>query len=334
MKTLKCIKDNDVRAFFIVGPTCSGKTAVAQHLAENLGFDILSADSMLVYKGMDIGTAKPSPAERSRARYHGIDVVEPSESFSAAMYQELALDALSQAASNGRAVIVAGGTGLYIRSIIDGLSPYTPADPALRREAEQLLREQGVAALQEWLRRENSEMLNSLQDRMNPRRLVRALEMTQAGVAQRGRQWRSADELPPIPGLRFAPAQLLARIEKRAQEMFASGLLNEVERLLASGFETAPTARQAIGYAEAVACISGICSTEQAIERTIVRTRQLVKRQNTWFRRQAKVEWLDCDESMTVANIAVLVKEHWTAYGPTPVIGQTSNAVDNGPTKQ
>ncbi len=326
MKTSRCTKDDGVCAFFIVGSTCSGKTAVAQRLAENLGFDILSADSMLVYKGMDIGTAKPSPAERSRARYHGIDVVEPGEPFSAAMYRELALDALLQADSNGRAVIVAGGTGLYIRSLIDGLSPHAPADPVLRREAKQVLREQGVAGLQEWLRRENSEILDSLPDKMNPRRLVRALEMERAGVARRERQWRSAAELPPIPGLRFPREQLLARIEKRARDMFEGGLLDEVERLLESRFDSAPTARQAIGYAEAVDCIRGILGVEEAIERTIVRTRQLAKRQNTWFRRQANVEWLECDESMTIADMAAMVEEHWTSHGPTPI--NASNAVD------
>ncbi len=319
MKLSNSMKEDVFSAFFIIGPTCSGKTAVAQLIAEAEGFDILSADSMLVYKGMDIGTAKPGAAELARVRYRGIDVAEPGDSFSVAMYRNIALDAFSEAASSGRRLIVAGGTGLYIRSILDGLSPRAPADPVLRLKAENILHERGVAGLQEWLRRENRNLLDSLPDKMNPRRLVRALEMTRGSRAPDSARWRNATAGPLIPGLRFPSEQLRDRIEKRTRAMFQEGLLDEVARLLAMGFDAAPTARQAIGYAEAVACTRGILTLEQAIERTIIRTRQLVKKQNTWFRRQSNVHWIECDNSMSPSVIARLVSEYWKANGPTPV---------------
>ncbi len=306
-------------AFFLVGPTCVGKTAVAQWIAERGDFDILSADSMLVYRGMDIGTAKPGAVEQSRARYWGIDLVTPQERFSVGMYRDVALEAIESVVSVGRKMIVTGGTGLYIKSLIDGLSRRGPTDMAVRLKGERMLKEKGVESVQEWLKATDRAMYESLHDKKNPRRLIRALERSIAGDISNGGHWRRADAGPPIAGLSLPSKQLHERIERRVRDMYSGGLIEEVERLLGQGFDSAPTARQAIGYAEAVDCVKGRCSMDEAIEKTIVRTRRLVKRQNTWFRHQANVHWLHGDVSMSIARIADKVLEYWDATGPTRI---------------
>lgn len=293
---------------------------MAQWIAERAGADILSADSMLVYRGMDIGTAKPGVAERSRVRHWGIDLVDPWESFSAAAYRKAAMAAIDSATCAGRKVIVVGGTGLYIKVLVDGIADGPAANAAIRSRAQRVLSEFGVEAIEEWLKSENKALYDALADKRNPRRLIRALERAHEG-ALGGVEWRPAGAGPLIPGLRFPPAQLARRIERRARRMFDGGLLEEVERLLTAGLDSAPTARHAIGYAEAIDCIRRHCSIDEAVAKTVVRTRQLAKRQNTWFRGQANVQWLDCDESMQMAEVAEMVRAVWKRTGPTPLTG-------------
>lgn len=308
------------RAFFLVGATASGKSAVAQYLAEQCLADILAADAMQVYRGMDIGTAKPTAAERARVRYFGLDLVEPHEFFSAGAYRQAALQALQEATARGRPLIVVGGTGLYIKSLTSGLSPAVPRQEAVRLQAERLLAEEGLLALQEYLERIAPERFAALSDKKNPRRIIRALETALSGQTTLARNWPSAKSATPIPGLMWSAGELYARIQQRAKAMFAGGLLNEVERLLHSGIELGATARKAIGYAEAASCLRKQCSLEEAIERTALRTRQLAKRQMTWFRHQCNVAWLAVDDTMTVPEIARDVLAHWLEQGPTPIV--------------
>lgn len=310
---------NHPGAFFLVGPTCVGKTAVAQRIAERGDFDILSADSMLVYRGMDIGTAKPGVAEQSKVRYWGIDLVTPQEPFSVGTYREFALRAIESVISSGRKMIVTGGTGLYVKSLIDGLATRGPTNNEIRLKGECLLREKGVESLQEWLKAEDRTLYESLPDKRNPRRLIRALERLDAGCMSNDEHLKRGDAGPCIPGLSLPSDQLHERIERRVRDMYLGGLMGEVERLIEQGFESAPTARHAIGYAEAVDCVKGLCSMEDAIEKTITRTRQLVRRQNTWFRHQANVHWLHGDVSMSIAQTANKVLEYWQATGPTRI---------------
>jgi len=312
---------SDRQAWFLVGPTASGKSAVAQYLAEQWSGDILSADAMLVYIGMDIGTAKPTAAERARVRYYGLDLVEPREPFSAGAYRLAALQAVRDTRARSRPLIVVGGTGLYIKTLIDGLAPSSPRDSAIREEAERRLAAEGIGALQAWLRQVAPARYLSLADAKNPRRLIRALETALSGEASAAGNWRAAQNSPRILGLKWSLPQLYDRIQSRVQAMFAGGLLTEVERLLQAGFEQAPTASHAIGYAEAIAYLRAQCSLAEAMAATAVRTRQLAKRQMTWFRHQCNVEWLAVNAAMTTAEIAGAVRAYWQKHGPTPVAG-------------
>lgn len=312
---------SDPRAWFLVGPTASGKSAVAQYLAEQWPSDILSADAMLVYIGMDIGTAKPTVAERERVRYYCLDLVEPREPFSAGAYRLAALQAVQDSHARSRPLIVVGGTGLYIKSLTDGLALRAPRQEAIRKEAERRLAAEGIGALRAWLNKVDPERYASLADPKNPRRLMRALETALTGEAPAHGNWRVARASPRIPGLMWSLPQLYDRIQGRVQAMFAGGLLTEVERLLQTGFEQAPTASHAIGYAEAAAYLRSQCSLEDAMNKTVVRSRQLAKRQMTWFRHQCNVEWLAVDAAMTTADIAGVVRAYWQAHGPTPVVG-------------
>ncbi len=314
-------QQTELRAFFLVGPTAAGKTAVAHRIAEEHGFDILSADSMQVYRGMDIGTAKPTAGERGCVRYQGLDLVSLEEPFSVGDYRAAALQAVRAADAVHRRVIVTGGTGLYIKSLTDGLAARPPRDTAIRSRAECLLAEQGIAALQEWLTRLDPARAHSLADPQNPRRLIRAIELAESGEVFADKTWMAARTGPRIPGLMLPLEKLYASIETRVHTMYAGGLIEEVQGLLDQGLATAPTAAQAIGYAEAIAYLNGRFTREEAIAKTILRTRRLAKRQLTWLRHQANVEWLMIDTNMPVADRARKVLDHWQVHGPTPIVG-------------
>ncbi|HOW97866.1 MAG TPA: tRNA (adenosine(37)-N6)-dimethylallyltransferase MiaA [Kiritimatiellia bacterium] len=297
-------------AWFLVGPTAAGKSAVAQYLAEREGLDILSADSMLVYRGMDVGTDKPTADERSRVRYWGLDLVEPAEPFSVGRFLEAAREAFRAAAAR---VIVAGGTGLYVKGLVEGLDAAPPADPDLRKRLSEL----DVAGLQEELRRRDPARLESLADPRNPRRLIRAIELAECGA----RGVRPAREPgAPLVGLKPEPARWRARIAERVTRMFEGGLLDEARRLRERGDALSGTARHAIGYAEAFAALDGTLTVGQAREQAVRRTWQLARRQMTWFRHQVRVEWIDHDFSEPVARLADRVWAAWRKHGPNPVI--------------
>jgi len=291
-------------AFFLVGATASGKSAVAQYIAERKGQLIVSADSMNVYKGMNIGTAKPCFAERKKVDYAGIDIIDPTEKFSVAAW----LKAVRPAFESGREIIVAGGTGLYIKCLTEGFDDVPPENSALRAELEKL----DFQTLEK--RAQSSDLYQTLplDDRKNPRRLIRILEKKETISGK----WNSGPK-PKIVGLHVDRNELHLRIEKRVDAMYAAGLLDEAKELLK--LELSSTALQAIGYAEAFAVLQNKMTLKEAKERTVIRTRQLAKRQITWFRNQHNVAWIDITGFSDIGKIADKVSSAWKKYGQTPV---------------
>lgn len=294
-------------AHFLVGTTASGKSAVAQYLAERDGRLIVSADSMNLYRGMDIGTAKPAAADQSSVDYIGIDLAEPTEKFSVANY----LDAVRPAFESGREIIVAGGTGLYVKCLTEGFDDVPPENSALRAELEVL----DFPALQQRAQTDAAELYSKLteDDRQNPRRLIRILEKE----VPTEKKWNSNPK-PTLVGLRVERAVLHQRIEQRVEQMYAAGLLDEARELIK--LDLSQTALQAIGYAEAFAVLNHEMTLEEAKEKTIIRTRQLAKRQMTWFRNQLHVEWVDVADFQGVEPLAEAVSHAWKKHGATPVV--------------
>lgn len=302
--------------FFLVGPTAVGKTAVAHVLAGRLALPVLSADSMMVYRHMDLGTAKPTRAELETHRYAGIDLTDPDRDFSVAEY----LRAVS--ARSERHWIVCGGTGLYVRCLTEGLREIPAASDAIRARADELLAAGGVEALQAELERVAPGRLAALADPKNPRRLVRALEEASSpGAAAPGAapgEWKRREEPRPVlVGLRMDKAALERRIRSRVARMYADGLLREAASLRGRFERLSKTALQAIGYAEAFAVLDGKLDERGAMELTAVRSRQLAKKQMTWFRRQHVVEWVEVGEGDPLEKTADDVLACWKKHGPT-----------------
>jgi tRNA dimethylallyltransferase len=294
-----------------VGATASGKSGIAQYIAEREGQLIVSADSMNLYRGMDIGTAKPTIAEREKADYTGFDLADPTEKFNVAAY----LNAVRPAFESGREIIVAGGTGLYVKCLTEGFDDVAPENSALRTELEAL----GFEALEKRAKSEAAELYEALteDDQHNPRRLVRILEKVCGGTTPPlSGAWNSKPK-PTLVGLHVERRVLLQRIEKRVAQMYAVGLLDEARELIK--LDLSQTALQAIGYAEAFAVLNNEMTLEQAQEKTIIRTRQLAKRQMTWFRNQLNIEWIDTADYPTTEKLAGAVKSAWQKHGATPV---------------
>jgi tRNA dimethylallyltransferase len=299
---------NTHSAHYIVGPTASGKSDLAHAIARDRGWRVLSADSMNIYRGMDVGTAKPSGDMRSEVSYLGVDLATPDESFSVSAYIESLRDMLS----NPEPLLVCGGTGLYLKALSEGLDSGPAPDGEKRREYEQRLESEGVESLQGELRSRSPQALDALEDPDNPRRLIRALERLDTGHPDAG-NWGAGDP-GLIAGIRVPREVLHQRIEARATRMFASGLLEEVQGLLDSGTSFSPTAAQAIGYREALGVLDGRLSRDEAVEQTALRTRQLVKKQLTWFRNKMEITWVDWDGQEAAGALAEKFTKLWAQH--------------------
>ncbi len=282
---------------FLVGPTAVGKSSVALTLAESLGAEIVSADSVQVYRGMDIGTAKPTPEERIRVRHHLIDVVDVSEKYDAARFRRDGLAAMKSIVDRGKRPLVVGGSGMYVRALLQGLADLPPADPEIRRSLEDRLDREGADALHERLRRVDPVSAASIDPR-NARRLIRALEVyeqTGRPFSSWKRQWGEAAR-GLVFGLSRDRGDLAERIHRRVDAMFDLGLVEEVRELAGRGLRRNPSAARAVGYRQVLAMLDGEIPPAEAPEAVKSATRALARRQLTWFRHQISVEWIPLDE--------------------------------------
>ncbi len=301
------------KIYVLLGPTAAGKSAVAMEIARHCGCEIISMDSMQVYRGMDIGTAKPSPAEQREIPHHLIDLREPWEDFSTAEYVGLADAAISRVAANGGIALLVGGSALYLKSLLHGIVEGGKADWALRRRIRAEAARQGSPALHRRL----AALDPARAARIHPndlRRIERALEIhekTGRPPSELARQWARAGSRydAEMVGLDLPRALQMERINARVDRMLADGWLVEV-RGLAGGAGLGRTASQALGYGELARVASGEIALEEAIERIKARTRQFAKRQMTWFRGfGASVEWLRVSEADRPDTLAVRVMD-------------------------
>lgn len=280
----------------IVGPTASGKSELAMALAPLLDAEIVVADSRQVYRGMDVGTAKPSTADRSRVPHHLLDMVDPDEPFSVADWTRAARDAVAEVAARGRMPLLVGGTGLYISSLVDGHDYASqPHSPQKRASLAAELETGGSERLVERLRRLAPEVA-ARTDLRNPRRLLRALERVELGARAGGQRAMPYPGPLAMVGLSRPRELLYRRIDARVAAFFAGGLLDEAARLLAAGVSPHAAPMTGHGYREAVRHLEGEWSLQEAQQVTARRTRQYAKRQLTWFRPDRRIVWLHAGE--------------------------------------
>jgi len=285
----------DPRLIVLVGPTASGKTALSLQLAEHLNGEIISCDSVAIYQDMELGTAKPSAAERRQIPHHMLDVVPPTVEYTAGDYVRAARAAIQDIASRGKTPIIAGGTGLYLRALIDGLSPVPQRDEALRDRLRAAVARRGTAILHRALRRLDPEAATKIHANDQPK-LIRAIEVSVLKGQPMTQSW--TDQKPqPLTGFHIiqfglAPdrAALYSRINTRCEAMFQQGLVEETRALLE---KYGPTrALQSLGYAEAQAVLHGELTEPEAIAQAQQGHRNYSKRQGTWFRKDPRIHWL------------------------------------------
>lgn len=301
-------------AIFVMGPTASGKTALAVELAEHFPVDIISVDSALVYRGMDIGTAKPEPEVLARAPHRLIDICDPAEAYSVARFRKDALREMADISQRGRIPLLVGGTMLYYRALQHGLSPLPEADPALRAALEQRMARQGLADLHEQLTRVDPAAAARIHAN-DPQRVLRALEVWElTGRSLTDLQQEQTGEAMPYRAIKLirAPIErriLHDRIAERFRQMLLQGFEDEVRALFQRG-GLAPDmpSMRSVGYRQMLAYILGESSYEEMQEKGIAATRQLAKRQLTWLRKEEDGHWLH-DETGGILENAMLVVE-------------------------
>ncbi len=296
-----------MKVYFLLGCTAGGKGAAGRELARRIGARILSVDSMKVYRRMDIGTAKPSVELRTEIPHYGIDIVEPSESFSVARYVTFADRAIDQIHAADSIPLAVGGTSLYSKALSEGLFESPAADPAFRKALKARARQEGLSSLHAELAGIDAEAARRIHPN-DEKRIVRAMEvyqLTGKPISQLQTQWdaeRKRYECVFL-GLRRDKADLHGRINRRAKRMIEAGLKDEVASLLAEPKGLSPQAAQGVGYAEMIAHLQGRSSLSEALEQIKINTRKLAKRQRTWHRRWRDVQWFDVAPEETSEQI-------------------------------
>jgi len=289
-----------VSVIAVVGPTASGKSDLALALAQRLDGEIINADAMQLYRGMDIGTAKVPLEERRGIAHHQLDVLDVREEASVAAYQREARLDLAGVRARGHQPILAGGSGLYVRAVLDRLE-IPPTDPGVRRRLRDEFAQVGIEVMFARLRHLDPVAAHTIQP-SNDRRVIRALEVIEITGRPFSATMPTREYLLPAVtvGLRVPRPELDKRIAARVHQMWNSGLLDEVKRLDAAGLREGRTAAKALGYREALAHLDGLAGAEQAIEDTITATRKFARRQGSWFRPDPRIHWLDHDDPRLV----------------------------------
>lgn len=296
----------------VLGPTGTGKSELAMAIAAQLPVEIIAADSRQVYRGMDIGTAKPSAAELRTVRHHLLDVVDAGDPFTVADWLALAMPLADEVAARGNIPLLVGGTGLYVSALIDGYVFGASSSPELRARLATELETAGVAPLAERLAALDPAAAAQM-DLRNPRRVLRALERVQSGGSARPCGATPYPGRLALVGISRPRAELYRRIDRRAEAMFAAGLVAEVQALLARGHAPHSSPLTSHGYAEAVRVVEGALTLDEAVASTARRTRQHARRQLTWFRRDGRIVWIaagarDADDRGLVGEAVELIR--------------------------
>lgn len=303
----------------VLGPTASGKSALALALAEVFGGEIISADSRLVYHGMDIGTAKPTPDDRARVPHHLIDIVPPDTPYDLARWQDDARTAIATIHARSRLPLLVGGTAQWSTALLDGWEPpAVPPDPDFRAAMEARVAAEGVAPLLEKLRAADPDAAATTGP--NPRRIIRALEVIRATgqpfSAQRGKGARPYRDLRL--GLLLPRDELYRRIDARVEAMLAAGLVDEVRGLLDAGYAATLPAMSGIGYAQVAEYLRGETTLKEMSERITQATHRYARHQTTWLRRDASIEWLDATDTDCALADAEMHIRQFLATEPNP----------------
>ncbi len=304
----------------IAGPTASGKTGLSIELAKEINGEIVSADSMQLYKYMDIGTAKPDEKEMSGVKHYLIDEIYPDEEFSVARYQEMALKYIKEILEKGKCPVVVGGTGLYINSLIYNINfTETISDWELREKLKKEASEYGNEFLYEKLKKIDPEAAQKIH--LNDlKRIIRAIEVYEYTKTPISKHQEVSRENPPIYnfavfGLKMDRERLYDRINKRVDSMFERGLIDEVKNLIKLGYEKNSVAMQALGYKEVLSYLRGEITLDEAIYIIKRDTRHYAKRQITWFKRIENMRWIDLDEEGDTDEIIKNIKNYIATIG-------------------
>ncbi|MCR5129002.1 MAG: tRNA (adenosine(37)-N6)-dimethylallyltransferase MiaA [Lachnospiraceae bacterium] len=301
----------------IAGPTATGKSAAAVKVAKEIGGEVISADSMQVYRGMDIGSAKITEEEMQGVPHHLIDVLDPTEDFNVTIFQKMAKEAMRGIYDRGHIPIICGGTGFYIQSVLYDIDFTTEdTDFAYRHSLEKLAEEKGTAVLYEMLKEVDPASCESIHEN-NVKRVIRALEYyheTGQPISAHNAEQRDKEEAYDTMFFVITDerAEMYERIDRRVEQMMAAGLVEEVQRLKDMGIPRTAVSMQGLGYKEIYDCLNGECTTEEAVYTIQRDTRHFAKRQLTWFKREPSVIWIDRSVyTDTAGRMLVLIYEKW-----------------------
>jgi tRNA dimethylallyltransferase len=295
-----------LRRLVILGPTAGGKSEIALHMAERIGAEIVGADSRQIYRGLEIGTAAPSAADRARAPHHLASFLDPGETYSAGRYARDARAAISEVERRGATAIVVGGSGLYLRALLEGLFAGPERDESVRAELARRLETEGLEALRAELLRVDPEALAAILPGDSVR-VIRALEvhrLTGKPISALRRERRHEPTAARRFGVRWTRAALAQRILDRIRQQLRDGFLDQARALAAAGYSPDAPGPRTLGYRELLQHLGGKAPLEEAVQTIALRTRQLAKRQETWFRRTSDVRWFDLDSPAEFPDVA------------------------------